>query len=80
MRAQTLVDDLRTRDLRRGFFYTYVLLAIVPWLAVLDVLIFAVYRMTNVATQAYNRMAEELQQSRERLLFLTRLESWRSLA
>ncbi|MCC6539065.1 MAG: hypothetical protein IT162_16045 [Bryobacterales bacterium] len=79
-RAQALVDNLRTRDLRRGFFYTYVLLALVPWLAALGVLIFAVHRMSNVATQAYNRMAEELQQSRERLLFLTRLESWQSLA
>jgi nitrogen fixation/metabolism regulation signal transduction histidine kinase len=33
-----------------------------------------------IAMQAFNRMAEELQQNRERLLYLARLESWQALA
>ncbi len=78
--ARTLLDDLKTRDLRRGLFYAFVVLAAVPWMAALAILIFSAHRISSVATAAYNRMAEELQQSRERLLFLTRLESWQSLA
>lgn len=79
-RSRALLEDLQTRDVRRGLFYAFVLLAAVPWLAALAILIFAAHRISAVATAAYNRMAEELQQSRERLLFLTRLESWQSLA
>jgi signal transduction histidine kinase len=78
--SQALLEDLKSRDLRRGFFYAFVVLAAVPWTAALVILIFSVHRISAVATAAYNRMAEELQQSRERLLFLTRLESWQSLA
>ena len=79
-RSRALLEDLQTRDVRRGLFYAFALLAAVPWLAALGILIFAAHRIGAVATAAYNRMAEELQQSRERLLFLTRLESWQSLA
>ena len=78
--SQALLDDLKSRDMRRGFFYAFAVLAAVPWLAALAILIFSVHRISAVATAAYNRMAEELQPSRERLLFLTRLESWQSLA
>ncbi len=78
--SRALLDDLKTRDLRRGLFYAFVVLAAVPWMAALAILIFSAHRISAVATAAYNRMAEELQQSRERLLFLTRLESWQSLA
>lgn len=78
--SRALLEDLKTRDLRRGLFYAFVVLAAVPWMAALVILIVSAHRISAVATAAYNRMAEELQQSRERLLFLTRLESWQSLA
>jgi nitrogen fixation/metabolism regulation signal transduction histidine kinase len=35
---------------------------------------------TGAAIQAFNRMAEELKQSQERLVYVTRLESWQALA
>lgn len=79
-KSRALLEDLKTRDLRRGLFYAFVVLAAVPWMAALVILIVSAHRISAVATAAYNRMAEELQQSRERLLFLTRLESWQSLA
>lgn len=78
--TRSVVEDLKSRDLRKGLFYTFVLLAAVPWLAALGIVVVAAHRISAVATAAYSRMAEELQQSRERLLFLTRLESWQSLA
>ncbi|MGH9673959.1 MAG: sensor histidine kinase, partial [Bryobacteraceae bacterium] len=34
----------------------------------------------GAAIEAFNRMAEELERSRDRLLFLTRMESWQALA
>jgi two-component system, NtrC family, nitrogen regulation sensor histidine kinase NtrY len=34
----------------------------------------------GAAIQAFNRMAEELKESQERLVYLTRLESWQALA
>lgn len=79
-RARELVEAARARDLRRGFAYTFLLLAAIPWCAALGILIYSVYRITAVATLAYNRMAADLQQSRERLLYLARLESWQALA
>jgi len=79
-RARKLVEDARTRDLRRGFAYTFLLLAAIPWCAALGIVVYSVHRITSVATQAYNRMAADLQQSRERLLYLARLESWQALA
>jgi signal transduction histidine kinase len=78
--ARELVESARARDLRRGFTYTFLLLAAIPWCAALAILIYSVHRITSVATQAYNRMAADLQQSRERLLYLARLESWQALA
>lgn len=79
-RARKLVEDARARDLRRGFAYTFLLLAAIPWCAALGIVFYSVHRITSVATQAYNRMAADLQQSRERLLYLARLESWHALA
>lgn len=79
-RARQLVEDAQARDLRRGFRSTLLLLAAIPWCAALAILIYSVHRVTTVATQAYNRMAADLQQSRERLLYLARLESWQALA
>lgn len=78
--ARKIVEDSSARDLKRGFQYAFLLLAALPWLASLLILIFAVRRTTRLTMEAYNRMAGELQQSRERLLYLTRLESWQALA
>jgi signal transduction histidine kinase len=74
--ARSAVEDVQSRRL----FYAFLVLAVVPWLAALAILVFSVHRISTVAMRAYNRMAEELQQSRERLLYLTRLESWQALA
>lgn len=74
--ARQTTEEATARDLRR----VLILLAVIPWMAALAILIFSTHRITAVATRAYNRMAEQLQQSRERLLFLTRLESWQALA
>jgi signal transduction histidine kinase len=79
-RARELVEQARSRDLRRGFFYALGLLAAVPWVAALIILVLAAHRISKVAMEAYDRMARDLQQSRERLVFLTRLESWQALA
>ncbi|MFN7922732.1 MAG: ATP-binding protein [Bryobacteraceae bacterium] len=70
------IAESRDRDLRRAFL----LLAVVPWVAALAVLVFAAHRVSSAALETYQRMAHELEQSRERLLYLTRLESWQALA
>jgi nitrogen fixation/metabolism regulation signal transduction histidine kinase len=105
-----LVAEPRTRDRSRGFLYTLLLLAAVPWMAALVILVLSARRMSRpvqeltaalariasgdlsvrlkehrrgevaAAMQAFNRMAEELQLNRERLLYLARLESWQALA
>ncbi len=74
--ARALVTDAAERDLRRGFL----LLAAVPWLASLGVALFAIHRTSSAAMDAYRQMAGELRRSREKLLYVTRLESWQSLA
>jgi len=108
--ARDLVDRAGTRDLRRGFLYTLLLLAAVPWLAGFTALLYSAHRLSHpmrqltaglrevaagnlaarvpagrrdeigVAIDAFNRMATDLEQSRERLLYLTRLEGWQALA
>lgn len=78
--ARHWIDQRRRGDLGRGLFYAFLLLAVVPWLAALVVVIFAVDRVSRMAVDAYQKMAHELEQSRDRLLFLTRLESWQALA
>ena len=109
-RARESVDEWKTRDFRRGFVYTYGLLAIVIWAAALALLVFLASRVSRPiqqltaalsalaggnpevrvptgrddemgrAIQAFNHMAGQLQQSRERLVYLTQLASWQILA
>src|SRR5579859_1498681 len=109
-RARESVDEWKTRDFRRGFVYTYGLLAVVIWAAALALLVFLASRVSRPiqqltaalsalaggnpdvrvptdrddemgrAIQAFNHMADQLQQSRERLVYLTQLASWQILA
>jgi nitrogen fixation/metabolism regulation signal transduction histidine kinase len=108
--ARAIVDRADSRDLRRGFTYTLILLAAVIWLIALAALTYWAHRisrpiqqltrgLSQVATgnlehrvepgrddevgtamAAFNHMANELQHSRERLVYVTRLESWQALA
>jgi two-component system, NtrC family, nitrogen regulation sensor histidine kinase NtrY len=109
-KARKIVTDGKTRDLRRGFTYTYLLLSAVIWLSALGVLIFLARRISRPiqeltggltalavgqlgtrvevrsadeigqAMAAFNGMATELERSRERLVYLTQLASWQTLA
>jgi two-component system nitrogen regulation sensor histidine kinase NtrY len=109
-RARESVDEWKTRDYRRGFVYTYGLLAVVIWAAAFALLVFLASRFSRPiqqltaalselaggnpevrvptdrddemgrAIQAFNHMADQLQQSRERLVYLTQLASWQILA
>ena len=109
-RARESVDEWKTRDFRRGFVYTYSLLAVVIWAAAFALLVFLASRFSRPiqqltaalsalaagnpevrvptdrddemgrAIQAFNHMADQLQQSRERLVYLTQLASWQILA
>ncbi len=74
--ARRLVGASSADDLRRAF----VILAVVPWLVSLGTVVYAIRRTTRVTMDAYNTMAGELQRSREKLLYVTRLESWQALA
>lgn len=114
--SRQLVESIETRDLRRGFTLTLLLLLAATWLAGLVPLIVVAHRITRPvgeltaalsdlaegdwsrrvltephvagaprdevgrAVDAFNRMADQLRQNRERLVHLTRMESWQSLA
>ena len=108
--AREIVEKRQSRDLRRGFTYTYVLLAASAWLASLVLLVYLAHRISRPiqqltaglsqlaagdlatrvearsddeigrAMRAFNDMAERLQRSTERLVYLTQLASWRTLA
>jgi nitrogen fixation/metabolism regulation signal transduction histidine kinase len=108
--ARGLVETSASRDLRRGFLYTYVLLASTVWLVSLGLLVYLAHRIsrpiqqltagltqlaggaldtrlepsrsdeTGRAMRAFNDMAERLEQSTARLVYLTQLASWQSLA
>ncbi len=108
--AREIVEKRQSRDLLRGFTYTYVLLAASVWIASLVLLVYLAHRIsrpiqqltaglsqlaagdlatrvevrsddeTGRAIQAFNDMAERLQSSTERLVYLTQLASWRTLA
>jgi nitrogen fixation/metabolism regulation signal transduction histidine kinase len=114
--TRQLVEAIDSRDLRRGFRLTLLLLLAATWIAGLVPLILIAHRvsrpiqqltaaLTDVAAgdasrridtgrdrdgaardevgravDAFNRMAGQLQQSRERLVHLTRMASWQSLA
>jgi len=108
--ARQLVQARQERDLRRGFRYTFVLLAACVWLLSLVALVYFAHRLsrpiqqltagltrlaagdlgTRVETgrddeigraiQAFNHMAGRLEESTRRLVYLTQLASWQSLA
>jgi nitrogen fixation/metabolism regulation signal transduction histidine kinase len=114
--TRQLVESIDSRDLRRGFTLTLLLLLGATWVAGLVPLILIANRVSRPirqltaaltafadgdwsrrldtgrgrpgaprdevgrAVDAFNRMADQLQQSRERLVHLTRMASWQSLA
>ena len=108
--ARAMVAATRTHDWRRGFTYTYLLLAAAIWLLTFVALLYFAQRISHpiqeltkglsevaaghmdyrvlesgsdeigLAVGAFNNMAEELKQSQERLVYVTRLESWQALA
>lgn len=107
--ARQLVEHARG-DLRRGFIYTFVLLAASVWLVSLAALVLLAHRISRPIQQltaglerlaagdlttrletarhdeigrailAFNHMAGQLQQNRDRLVYLTQLASWQVLA
>jgi nitrogen fixation/metabolism regulation signal transduction histidine kinase len=116
-RTRQLVESIESRDLRRGFTLTLLLLLAATWIAGLVPLILIAHRVSRPiqqltaaltdfaggdwsrrlstsgvtpevqsrdevgrAVDAFNHMADQLQQSRERLVHLTRMASWQSLA
>ena len=108
--ARASAETWRTYDLKRGFVYTYALLAIGIWLSSFGLLVFLANRISRPiqaltaglaklaagdpevrvptagddeigrAIQAFNHMAGQLQRNRDRLIYLTQLASWRTLA
>ncbi len=108
--ARQVVQASKSRDLRRGFTDTFVLLAVAIWLSSLGALVYLAQRISHPiqkltlglgrlsdgdfsvrilndrddevgrATQAFNHTAAHLQQSRDRLVYLTQLASWQVLA
>ena len=114
--TRQLVESIESRDLRRGFTLTLLLLLGAAWLVSLAPLIYIAHRVSQPiqqltagltdfaagdwsrrldtgvraarrrgdevgrAVDAFNRMADQLRQSRERLVHLTRMASWQSLA
>jgi nitrogen fixation/metabolism regulation signal transduction histidine kinase len=109
-RTRELVGSLESRDLRRGFTLTLLLLVAMVWLISLAPLLFIAHRISSPirqltagltdfaagqwdrrlerdrndevgrAVDAFNDMAEQLRRSRERLVYLTQMSSWQSLA
>jgi two-component system nitrogen regulation sensor histidine kinase NtrY len=108
--ARALVGAGTGRDLRRGFIFTFLVLALGAWLVSLTLLVFFASRISRPihdltaglsalasgdfaarvpagrddevgrATRAFNHMAEELDRQRARLVYLTQLASWQTLA
>jgi two-component system, NtrC family, nitrogen regulation sensor histidine kinase NtrY len=109
-RARATVAAAGTHNWRRGFTYTYLLLAAAIWLLTFLALLYFAQRISQPiqeltkglskvaagnmdyrvpegrndeigsAVRAFNEMAEQLKQSQERLVYVTRLESWQALA
>ena len=113
-RARATVAAAGTRNWRRGFTYTYLLLAAAIWLLTFLALLYFAKRISQPiqeltkglsevaaghmdyrvpeenpsigtdeigsAVRAFNAMADQLKQSQERLVYVTRLESWQALA
>jgi len=108
--ARASVERWQTWDFRRGFVYSFGLLAVGIWLASFAALVYFASRVSrpiqqltaglselaggnpNVrvagggtdevgrAIQAFNHMADQMQQNRDRLVYLTQLASWQTLA
>jgi nitrogen fixation/metabolism regulation signal transduction histidine kinase len=114
--TRRLVSEIDTRDLRRGFTLTLLVLLGAAWLVSLLPLVFIADRVSRPIQQltaaltdfaagdwsrrletggkpgdpprdevgravgAFNHMADELGESRERLVHLTRMATWQSLA
>jgi two-component system nitrogen regulation sensor histidine kinase NtrY len=109
--ARETVERDRGHDLRRGFLYTFALLAAGVWLISLALLVVTAHRITRPirgltaalgrlaagdlaarveehrrgdeigrAIFAFNDMAAQLLQSRDRLVYLTQMASWQLLA
>jgi nitrogen fixation/metabolism regulation signal transduction histidine kinase len=114
--TRATVESMKSRDLRRGFTLTLLLLLGAAWLLSLAPLVFIAHRISKpiqqltagltdfaagdwdrrVATatladrtprdevgkavDAFNRMADQLHSNRARLVYLTQMASWQSLA
>ena len=114
--TRRLVNEIDTRDLRRGFTLTLLVLLGAAWLVSLLPLVLIAHGVSRpiqqltaaltdfaagdwsrrletggqpgapprdevgLAVDAFNHMADELEESRERLVHLTRMASWQSLA
>ena len=108
--AREIVEKRESRDLLRGFTYTWLLLAASVWIVSLVLLVYLAHRIsqpiqqltaglsqfaagdlttrvearnddeTGRAIRAFNDMAERLQRSTERMVYLTQMASWRTLA
>jgi two-component system, NtrC family, nitrogen regulation sensor histidine kinase NtrY len=109
--TRRLVNEIDTRDLRRGFTLTLLLLLGAAWLMSLLPLVLIAHRVSRPiqqltaaltdfaggdwsrrletvgkrdevgrAVDAFNHMADQLEESRDRLVHLTRMASWQSLA
>ena len=109
-RTRDLVRSVETRDLRRGFTLTLLVLLALVWLLSLIPIVYLSHRITapirqltkgltafadgdwnrrvtpvhdddvGRAVDAFNRMAGQWQKNRERLVYLTQMSSWQSLA
>jgi two-component system nitrogen regulation sensor histidine kinase NtrY len=109
-RTRERVRSMESRDLRRGFTLTLLLLLALVWLLSLVPIVYLAHRVTvpirqltagltafadgewnrrlqlarddevGRAVDAFNRMAEQWQGNRERLVYLTQMSSWQSLA
>jgi len=107
--ARAMVSEASTHNWRRGFTYTYLLLAASIWLLTFLALLYFAQRISQpireltkglsevaagrldyrvpsgrndeigYAVRAFNGMADQLKQSQERLVYMTRLESWQAL-
>jgi len=114
--SRDLVESIQSRDLRRGFTLTLLVLLGAAWVISLAPLVYMAHRISRPirqltegltdfaegdwsrrvdigvdaatvprdevgrAVDAFNRMADQLRQSRDRLVHLTQIASWQSLA